>query len=50
MWNMSDTGWVKAAIGSVFSTWLQGACVFVHRMAQFNTDTFLDVSLDPTKS
>ncbi|XP_059272045.1 acyl-coenzyme A synthetase ACSM4, mitochondrial [Mustela nigripes] len=42
MWNMSDTGWIKAAIGSVFSTWLQGACVFVHRMAQFDTDTFLD--------
>uniref|UniRef100_A0A7N4PCC3 medium-chain acyl-CoA ligase n=1 Tax=Sarcophilus harrisii TaxID=9305 RepID=A0A7N4PCC3_SARHA len=42
MWNMSDTGWVKAAIGSVFSTWLQGACVFVHRMTQFNTDIFLD--------
>ncbi|KAK7833324.1 hypothetical protein U0070_017323 [Myodes glareolus] len=42
MWNMSDTGWIKAAIGSVFSTWLRGACVFVHRMAQFNTDTFLD--------
>ncbi|XP_043831502.1 acyl-coenzyme A synthetase ACSM4, mitochondrial-like [Dromiciops gliroides] len=42
MWNMSDTGWVKAAIGSVFSTWLQGACVFVHRMAQFDADIFLD--------
>ncbi|XP_055483417.1 acyl-coenzyme A synthetase ACSM4, mitochondrial isoform X3 [Psammomys obesus] len=42
MWNMSDTGWIKAAIGSVFSTWLRGACVFVHRMAQFDTDTFLD--------
>ncbi|KAL6085988.1 hypothetical protein STEG23_023125 [Scotinomys teguina] len=42
MWNMSDTGWIKAAIGSMFSTWLLGACVFVHRMAQFNTDTFLD--------
>ncbi|KAI4531659.1 hypothetical protein MG293_018173, partial [Ovis ammon polii] len=42
IWNMSDTGWIKAAIGSVFSSWLQGACVFVHRMAQFDTDTFLD--------
>ncbi|KAB1263044.1 Acyl-coenzyme A synthetase ACSM4; mitochondrial [Camelus dromedarius] len=42
IWNMSDTGWIKAAIGSVFSTWLQGACVFVHRMAQFDADTFLD--------
>ncbi|EHB13212.1 Acyl-coenzyme A synthetase ACSM4, mitochondrial [Heterocephalus glaber] len=42
IWNMSDTGWVKTAIGSVFSSWLWGACVFVHRMAQFDTDTFLD--------
>ncbi|ELK38556.1 Acyl-coenzyme A synthetase ACSM4, mitochondrial [Myotis davidii] len=42
IWNMSDTGWIKAAIGSVFSPWLQGACVFVHQMAQFDTDTFLD--------
>uniref|UniRef100_A0A5F9DPK8 medium-chain acyl-CoA ligase n=1 Tax=Oryctolagus cuniculus TaxID=9986 RepID=A0A5F9DPK8_RABIT len=42
IWNMSDTGWIKAAIGSVFSSWLQGACVFVHRMAQFDMDTFLD--------
>ncbi|XP_070088681.1 acyl-coenzyme A synthetase ACSM4, mitochondrial-like [Equus caballus] len=40
--NMSNTGWVKATIGSVFSSWLPGACVFVHWMAQFDTDTFLD--------
>ncbi|XP_042545780.1 acyl-coenzyme A synthetase ACSM4, mitochondrial isoform X1 [Dipodomys spectabilis] len=42
MWNMSDTGWIKAAIGSVFSSWLRGACVFVHQMVQFDTNTFLD--------
>ncbi|XP_054570109.1 acyl-coenzyme A synthetase ACSM4, mitochondrial-like [Eptesicus fuscus] len=42
IWNMSDTGWIKAAIGSVFAPWLQGACVFVHQMAQFDADTFLD--------
>ncbi|KAM9583973.1 LOW QUALITY PROTEIN: acyl-coenzyme A synthetase ACSM4, mitochondrial-like [Trichechus inunguis] len=42
IWNMSDTGWIKAATGSMFSSWLQGACVFVHQMAQFDTDTFLD--------
>ncbi|XP_033079394.1 acyl-coenzyme A synthetase ACSM4, mitochondrial [Trachypithecus francoisi] len=41
IWNMSDTGWVKATI-SVFSSWLHGACVFVHQMAQFDTDIFLD--------
>ncbi|KAM5331644.1 acyl-coenzyme A synthetase ACSM4, mitochondrial isoform 2-T2 [Glossophaga mutica] len=42
IWNISDTGWIKAAIGSVFSSWLQGTCVFVHQMAQFDTNTFLD--------
>ncbi|XP_039328107.1 acyl-coenzyme A synthetase ACSM4, mitochondrial isoform X2 [Saimiri boliviensis] len=42
IWNVSDTGWIKAAIGSVFSSWLYGACVFVHQMVQFDTDTFLD--------
>ncbi|XP_077173182.1 acyl-coenzyme A synthetase ACSM4, mitochondrial-like isoform X2 [Paroedura picta] len=36
MWNMSDTGWVKAAIGSVFAPWLCGAGVFVHNMPQFD--------------
>ncbi|XP_016078149.1 PREDICTED: acyl-coenzyme A synthetase ACSM4, mitochondrial-like [Miniopterus natalensis] len=42
IWNMSDTGWVKASIGGVFSPWIQGACVFVHQMAQFDSDTVLD--------
>ncbi|XP_045445282.1 acyl-coenzyme A synthetase ACSM4, mitochondrial [Pipistrellus kuhlii] len=42
IWNLSDTGWIKAAIGSVFAPWLQGACVFVHQMAQFDPDTLLD--------
>ncbi|XP_019505454.1 PREDICTED: acyl-coenzyme A synthetase ACSM4, mitochondrial-like isoform X1 [Hipposideros armiger] len=42
VWNMSDTGWIKAAIGSLFSSWIHGACVFVHQMIQFDADTFLD--------
>lgn len=43
IWNISDTGWIKASLGSLFSPWLMGSCVFVHRMAQFDTDTVLDV-------
>ncbi|XP_074453017.1 acyl-coenzyme A synthetase ACSM3, mitochondrial-like isoform X3 [Larus michahellis] len=35
-WNTSDTGWAKAAWSSIFSSWIQGACVFVHKMPQFN--------------
>ncbi|NXJ14998.1 ACSM3 synthetase, partial [Odontophorus gujanensis] len=34
-WNTSDTGWAKAA-WSTFSAWSQGACLFVHKMPQFN--------------
>ncbi|KFW96959.1 hypothetical protein N336_04029, partial [Phalacrocorax carbo] len=35
-WNTSDTGWAKSAWSSVFSPWIQGACVFVHKMPHFN--------------
>ncbi|XP_075623422.1 acyl-coenzyme A synthetase ACSM4, mitochondrial isoform X2 [Balearica regulorum gibbericeps] len=42
MWNMSDTAWVKAAIGGVFGPWFQGACVFVHAMPQFDPRAFLN--------
>ncbi|XP_051662202.1 acyl-coenzyme A synthetase ACSM3, mitochondrial-like isoform X2 [Manacus candei] len=35
MWNTSDTGWAKAAWGSVFAPWICGSCVFVHHMPQF---------------
>ncbi|XP_006026157.1 acyl-coenzyme A synthetase ACSM4, mitochondrial-like [Alligator sinensis] len=42
IWNMSDTGWVKAALGSVFAPWLRGTCVFVHAMPQFEPKVFLN--------
>ncbi|XP_026714795.1 acyl-coenzyme A synthetase ACSM4, mitochondrial-like [Athene cunicularia] len=42
MWNMSDTAWVKAAIGSVFGPWFQGTCVFVHAMPQFDPGAILN--------
>ena len=29
-WNLSDTGWGKAAWSSLFGPWHQGACIFVH--------------------
>ncbi|KAM6244589.1 acyl-coenzyme A synthetase ACSM3, mitochondrial-like isoform 3-T6 [Spheniscus humboldti] len=35
-WNTSDTGWAKSAWSSIFSPWIQGACVFVHKMPHFN--------------
>ncbi|NXI94638.1 ACSM4 synthetase, partial [Psophia crepitans] len=42
MWNMTDTAWVKAAIGSVFGPWFQGTCVFVHAMPQFDPRAILN--------
>ncbi|XP_029432375.1 acyl-coenzyme A synthetase ACSM3, mitochondrial-like isoform X1 [Rhinatrema bivittatum] len=42
MWNTSDTGWAKSAWGSVFSPWIQGSCVFIHSMPQFEATTVLD--------
>ncbi|XP_035195179.1 acyl-coenzyme A synthetase ACSM3, mitochondrial-like [Oxyura jamaicensis] len=42
VWNTSDTGWAKAPWTSIFSTWIQGACVFVHKMPQFNPITVFE--------
>lgn len=44
-WNTSDTGWAKSAWSSVFAPWTQGACVFVHHMPRFDTNTVLQVCL-----
>uniref|UniRef100_A0A8B9LZ41 medium-chain acyl-CoA ligase n=1 Tax=Accipiter nisus TaxID=211598 RepID=A0A8B9LZ41_9AVES len=42
MWNMSDTAWLKAAIGRRFGLWFQGTCVFVHAMPQFDLRAILN--------
>ncbi|XP_062444034.1 acyl-coenzyme A synthetase ACSM4, mitochondrial-like [Rhea pennata] len=42
VWNTSDTAWIKAAIGSVFGPWIQGACIFVHAMPQFDPRAVLN--------
>ncbi|XP_055265592.1 acyl-coenzyme A synthetase ACSM3, mitochondrial [Moschus berezovskii] len=41
MWNTSDTGWAKSAWSSVYSPWIQGACVFVHYSPQFEPTSIL---------
>ncbi|XP_073399136.1 acyl-coenzyme A synthetase ACSM3, mitochondrial-like [Dendrobates tinctorius] len=41
-WNSSDTGWVKAAWSSVFTTWIQGSCVFSHYMPRFDPTATLE--------
>ncbi|MCP5087743.1 MAG: AMP-binding protein [Rhodobacteraceae bacterium] len=40
-WNISDTGWAKAAWSSYFGPWLQGAALFVHHAAGFDVQQTL---------
>uniref|UniRef100_A0ABI7Z0Z7 medium-chain acyl-CoA ligase n=1 Tax=Felis catus TaxID=9685 RepID=A0ABI7Z0Z7_FELCA len=48
IWNTSDTGWAKSAWSSVFSPWIQGACVFVHYLPRFEpTSIFQTLSEFP---
>ncbi|MFC3052089.1 AMP-binding protein [Kordiimonas pumila] len=40
-WNISDTGWAKAAWSSYFAPWIQGAALFTHHTAGFDPKTCL---------
>ncbi len=41
-WNLSDTGWAKAAWSSLFGPWIQGAAVFVQQpTAKFDPQSTL---------
>jgi acyl-coenzyme A synthetase/AMP-(fatty) acid ligase len=42
-WNMSDTGWAKAAWSSYFGPWTCGAALFVHHTDTFEPKRMLDV-------
>ena len=42
-WNISDTGWAKAAYSSYFGPWNMGATVFVHHSAVFDPKKTLDM-------
>ncbi len=41
VWNLSDTGWAKAAWSSLFAPWLAGAGVFALHAAAFDGDQTL---------
>lgn len=43
MWNTSDIGWAKSAWSSVYSPWIQGACVFAHYLPRFEPTSVLQV-------
>jgi len=42
-WNLSDTGWAKAAWSSFFGPWIVGAALFVHYSPRFNPKKTLDL-------
>ena len=42
-WNVSDTGWGKAAYSSYFGPWLCGATLFIHHTAGFNARQTLEL-------
>lgn len=42
-WNMSDTGWAKAAWSSLFAPWLMGAAIFVHHAPGFDPVAAMDL-------
>ncbi|MGQ9557068.1 MAG: AMP-binding protein [Desulfurispora sp.] len=42
-WNLSDTGWAKAAWSSFFGPWNMGAAIFVHHTARFDTKKTLEL-------
>jgi len=42
-WNISDTGWAKAAWSSYFGPWNRGAAVFIHESNGFSATDTLDM-------
>ncbi|MCL6558935.1 MAG: AMP-binding protein, partial [Firmicutes bacterium] len=41
-WNLSDTGWAKAAWSSFYGPWNCGAAIFVHHAAKFDVKKTLE--------
>lgn len=41
-WNLSDTGWAKAAWSSLYGPWSCGAAIFVHHNARFSVKKTLE--------
>jgi acyl-coenzyme A synthetase/AMP-(fatty) acid ligase len=42
-WNISDTGWAKAAWSSYFGPWVCGAAIFVHHAPGFSARRTLEI-------
>ncbi|NHM25724.1 AMP-binding protein [Desulfofundulus sp. TPOSR] len=42
-WNLSDTGWAKAAWSSFYGPWNMGAAIFVHHTSRFSPKKTLEL-------
>ena len=42
-WNLSDTGWAKAAWSSFFAPWITGCAIFVHHAPRFHPRRTLEL-------
>ncbi|XP_034282149.1 acyl-coenzyme A synthetase ACSM3, mitochondrial-like isoform X1 [Pantherophis guttatus] len=42
IWGLSDPGWIKFAVGSFYSPWSQGSCIFQHGFLQFDPKVVLE--------
>lgn len=42
-WNLSDTGWAKAAWSSLFGPWQAGAAIFAHNSASFDPEAAISL-------
>ncbi|XP_042869581.1 acyl-coenzyme A synthetase ACSM3, mitochondrial-like isoform X2 [Penaeus japonicus] len=43
IWNISDTGWAKAAWSSLYTPFLAGATAFIHQKARFDAEEVLRI-------
>jgi len=46
IWNLSDTGWAKAAWSSLFAPWVCGAGIFAFHDAGFDAEKILNILAD----
>ncbi|XP_070617284.1 acyl-coenzyme A synthetase ACSM3, mitochondrial-like isoform X2 [Erythrolamprus reginae] len=42
VWGLSDPAWIKFAIGSFYSPWSHGSCIFQHSLVQFDPKVVLE--------
>ena len=46
IWTISDTAWIMNILGAFLEPWVLGACIFVHLLPKFDSQTVLKVRED----